>query len=338
MKTVAFFNNKGGVGKTTLIYHLAWMMSSKGKSVLVVDLDPQANLSAMFLKEDRLLDIWDGNLSVSSALGPLVEGTGDVATPHVEELSDRLRLVVGDMTLSRFEDQLSENWPKCLGGDPRAFRVLTAFHRLICKVVDEFPADIVFIDVGPNLGAINRAALIAADHVVTPMAPDLFSLQGLKNLGPTLVDWRSGWKERRKKSPKTIGIPIPEGGMVPVGYVVMQHGVREDRPVKAYTKWLSRIPVEFQKSVLARAKVKAPEIDKDPSNLAILKHYRSLMPLAMEARKPMFSLKPGDGAIGAHMDAVKACRGDFELLSKAILAKIGFGSPQKVAKSKPGEE
>ena len=54
MKTIVFFNNKGGVGKTTLVYHIAWMMKELGEKVLAADLDPQANLSSMFLDEERL--------------------------------------------------------------------------------------------------------------------------------------------------------------------------------------------------------------------------------------------------------------------------------------------
>ena len=58
MKTIAFFNNKGGVGKTSLVYHLAWMFADHGIKTLAVDLDPQANLTAMFLDEERLESLW----------------------------------------------------------------------------------------------------------------------------------------------------------------------------------------------------------------------------------------------------------------------------------------
>ena len=57
MKTIAFFNNKGGVGKTTLVYHIAWMLAELGQRVLAADLDPQANLSSMFLEEERLEEL-----------------------------------------------------------------------------------------------------------------------------------------------------------------------------------------------------------------------------------------------------------------------------------------
>ena len=52
-----------------------------------------------------------------------------------------------------------------------------------------------------------------------------------------------------------------------------------------------------------------------------MRHYQSLMPLSQDAQKPMFHLRPADGAIGAHMDAVKRCREEFDALSKAILAR-----------------
>lgn len=70
MKTVAFFNNKGGVGKTTLVYHLTWMLADRGERVLAVDLDPQANLTSMFLLEDALEDLWPKGELLSRAEAP----------------------------------------------------------------------------------------------------------------------------------------------------------------------------------------------------------------------------------------------------------------------------
>lgn len=325
MKTIAFFNNKGGVGKTSLVYHLAWMYAHRGITVLAVDLDPQANLSSMFLDEDRLTELWDDGekSTIFDSLLPLMTRTGDIAPPHVERVHERLGLIPGNLALSRFEDLLSENWPKCLDGQEAAFRVITAFHRIMLNAAKQIDAELVLIDVGPNLGAINRSVLIAAEQVVIPLAPDLFSLQGLKNLGPTLREWRKGWKKRLDELPADAGIPAPTGEMQPAGYVVMQHGIRDSRPVKAYKRWLERIPGVYREFVLDQATQNPPVPQEDPCSLALLKHYRSLMPMAMDARKPMFFLKPADGAIGAHVEAVKACYGDFLQLAKRIADKVG---------------
>jgi cellulose biosynthesis protein BcsQ len=326
MKTIAFFNNKGGVGKTSLVYHLAWMYSDLGLNVVAADLDPQANLSSMFLEDDRLEQVWpDGEhaQTVFGAIRPLLEGTGDVAAPHVENVTDTLGLIVGDLALSSAEDELSSQWPDCLDRKPRAFRVLSAFWRTLELAARERDAALVLMDVGPNLGAINRAALIGAHHVAIPLAPDLYSLQGLRNLGPTLRRWRSEWGERRLRNPLP-DLSIPTGDMAPVGYVVMQHAVRLDRPVKAYDRWMQRIPEEYRQSVLDEPPSKTPlRVSADPNCVAQLKHYRSLMPLAQDAHKPMFTLTAADGALGGHAKAVQDCYRDFRGVAREIANRVG---------------
>ena len=108
---IAFFGGRGGVGTTSIVYHVSWMLSDLGVRVIAADLDPQGNLTAAFLDEERLEEVMpcDGHSqTVFGAVQPLKRGTGDIADAHVEIISDRLGLVVGDMALSTFEDQLSE--------------------------------------------------------------------------------------------------------------------------------------------------------------------------------------------------------------------------------------
>ena len=327
MKTIAFFNNKGGVGKTSLVYHLAWMFACNGLPVVAVDLDPQANLTSMFLDEDRLEQLWpDGDHpeTIFGAIQPILKGTGDIKAPHLERIIENLGLVVGDLGLSRFEDKLSDAWPRCHNKDEAAFRVMTAFHRVIEHAMHLQQAELALIDVGPNLGAINRAAIIASEHIVLPLAPDLFSLQGLKNLGPTLREWRKSWEELIAKAPKDDDLSLPKGNMRPSGYVVMLHSLRDSRPVKAYQRWMDRIPLVYREAVLEDYPNILPPVDKDPYCLSTLKHYRSLMPMAMESRKPMFFLKPADGAIGSHVEAVKHCYDDFYSLATKIADNCGI--------------
>lgn len=252
-----------------------------------------------------------------------MRGIGDIAKPHVERIHDKLGLIPGDLALSRFEDKLSRSWPECHNRDEAAFRVMTAFHRLMASGAEQIDAALVLVDVGPNLGAINRAALIASEQVALPLAPDLFSLQGLKNLGPTLREWRQIWKELLIKAPQDLS--LPSGRMEPVGYIVMQHANRESRPVKAYLRWMNRIPSVYREVVLSESiNMALPAVQEDPYCLGLLKHYRSLMPLAMEAGKPMFFLKSADGAIGSHIEAVKSCYDDFRVLARHIANRAGL--------------
>jgi len=237
---------------------------------------------------------------------------------------------VGDLQLSAAEDELSGQWPDCLDGKARAFRVVSAFWRILRKACAAREADLVLIDVGPNLGALTRAALVAADHLVVPLAPDILSIQGLRNLGPALRRWRDEWAQRRKRNP-VPDLELPAGHMQPAGYVVIRHAVRLDRPVKAYMKWMERIPGEYWASVLDQDVSEPLTVDADPHCLATLKHYRSLMPLAQEARKPMFFLKPADGAIGGHTAAVQDCYRDFRRLAERIAQRCGVPVPLSTA-------
>ncbi|MCE2540211.1 MAG: ParA family protein [Acidobacteria bacterium] len=326
MKTIAFFNNKGGVGKTTLVYHLAWMYAELGFSVVAADLDPQANLSAVFLGEDRLEELWpdDGHPdSILGAVSPILRGLGDIREPHVERIAANLGLVVGDLGLSSFEAKLSSAWPDCLGRDESAFRTESAFHRTILNAAEQRNADLALIDVGPNLGAINRAAIIAANFVVFPLAPDLFSLQALRNVGPTLREWRNDWQDRLERRPPVPDLQLPSADILPAGYIVMQHAVRAGRPVQAYQKWIKRIPNVYRKEVLQQADGSVSSTEDDSECLATLKHYRSLMAMAHEARKPMFHLKAADGALGGHIYAVQDCYRDFERLARRIAVRCG---------------
>lgn len=328
MKTIAFFNNKGGVGKTSLVYHLGFMFAELGKRVLFADLDPQSNLSAMCLTEDRLEAIW--NLSprptIYGAIDKLKRGVGDVEAIAPENVSGKVSLIVGDLKLSEVEDELSQVWPKCMDRDERAFRVTTSLHRVIADVGGRMGADIALLDVGPNFGAINRSALIAAEYVVVPVAPDLFSMQGLANVGPRLSSWREEWGERRAKAPPSLDFTLPVGGMKPLGYVVSRHSVLAGGAVKAFQRWIDRMPAAYRES-FEEPKAEGVEVSNDTFCLAQLKDYRSLMPMAQEAKKPMFALKPADGAIGGHQGAVRQAYDDFKGLAKAILEGVTLGVP-----------
>ncbi|MGL5857956.1 MAG: ParA family protein [Angustibacter sp.] len=328
---IAFFNNKGGVGKTSLVYHLAWMAERLGLSVVAADLDPQANLTASFLDEEQLEDVWseEGDQAhrpntIARVLDPALEGTGDIRSPDPIQITDRIALVAGDLRLSRFEDELSEQWPKCLDRKERAFRVTSAFWRTVTAAGDQQQADVVLVDVGPSLGALNRSAMVAADYVVIPLAADLFSVRALQNLGPSMHQWRQEWRERLAKVPPAeLAAP---GRMQPLGYVLLQHSVRLDRPVKAYQRWLGRIPAVYRSSVLRLDDPAPGSVAQDDHLLGQIRHHRSLIPLSQDARKPVFDLKPADGAFGGHQAAVQQAAQEFQRLATVIFTAAGVPS------------
>lgn len=118
-------------------------------------------------------------------------------------------------------------------------------------------------------------------------------------------------------------LELPSADVVPAGYVVMQHAVRSGRAVQAYQRWIERIPDVYRREVLDLSDGGASSTGDDTECLATLKHYRSLMAMAHEARKPTFHLRAADGALGAHIYAVQDCYRDFKALATSIAARCG---------------
>lgn len=331
---LTFFNNKGGVGKTSLIYHLAWMFAGLRKRVVIADLDPQANLTAAVLNEETIERLWnqqDAGSTIYHCVSPLM-AVGDIIEPILQNVATDLYLLPGDVSLSGFEEALSTEWPNSMGDNNlyRPMRILSAFWQVMQMAARKVQADLILVDIGPNLGAINRSALIATDYVAIPLGADLFSLQGLKNLGPTLRSWKKLWHKRLEnwqESRERASFPqlqLPSGKMQPIGYLCQQHSVRLDRPVKAYDRWVQRIPEVYRETVLSERLEQPLHQQDDPYCLATIKHYRSLIPMGQEHRKPIFQLTSADGAIGSHAGAVQDAKADFKQLAAKIAEQVGI--------------
>lgn len=329
MRSVALFNNRGGVGKTMLVYHLAAMFSELGARVLAVDLDPQANLTAMCVADQEYLALWpDGShpRTLLGAVEPVMNGTGGAVAPKVIEVDPRFALLAGDLALGSFEGDLAQNWRDALNGSADAVRRTTAFARIVTEASADWNADLVLIDVGSNLGALNRAALIAADHVIVPLAPDPFALQALRSLGPALGAWQQEWRDRDKGN-LDGSVALPQGGMQPMGYVVLHHAMRLDRPVFTHGRWMQQIRSGYSRYVIGCAQEASGDLHADTPCLGTIRNYRSLMPLAVDSRKPMFALQSADGALGAYRDAVGSCYREFRELTKRIARRLDVDLP-----------
>ena len=198
-KRISIFNHKGGVGKTTLTLNLAATLAMSGRRVLLVDADPQCNLTSYLVSDevvDDLLDQSDGDSgqTVWTALKPVHEALGGYhVTQPIESGIENLYLIPGDIRLSEFETDLAEFWGQCLQRKMRGFRGTTALSEMVNAVAGDLGADYVFFDSGPNIGPLNRAILLDCDFFIVPVACDLFSLRALKTLGRTLVDWIGAW-------------------------------------------------------------------------------------------------------------------------------------------------
>src|SRR6218665_462500 len=285
MRTIAFLSNKGRTGTTDTVYHVAHMLSELGVQTIAVDLDPQSNLTSMLLTSDRLEEAYESNAPVTIIDVIASIENGEPASVHVEPITENLGLILGNLALSAFEDKLSEAWLKCLDGDSYSFKITSVFKTIIDAAIQKFDAEIVLVDAGPNLGAINRAAAISSDYIVMPAASDSFSLQGLKSLGMKLNEWKTQWKQRKELKPQNLTVRIPENNACPAGYIIMQYSAKESRLARSYSKRGDGISSIFSRFVLGNNDETIEDIDYDRNCIALLKHFKSLAYMAEEAHK-----------------------------------------------------
>jgi len=206
--------------------HLASSLASAGKKVLLVDTDPQCNLTSYLIQNDVVDDLLDHadterGQTLWSAVKPISEAQGGIHLIRPIEVRDNLFILPGDIRLSEFEEDLTDFWGQCVQRKIKGFRGTTAISELVNTTTINKDIDIVFYDAGPNIGSLNRAILLDCDGFVVPLACDLFSLRALKTLGRSLHKWITEWKTIIELAPEmTYLLPgMPSFlGYVPGGF------------------------------------------------------------------------------------------------------------------------
>lgn len=274
-------------------------LAGRGHKVLLVDSDPQCNLTSYLIETevvDDLLDHSDGpsGATIWSAVKPVSEALGSVkVVDPIEAGIDGLFLIPGDIQLSEFEGDLNDFWALCLQRKPRGFRGTTAISELVGELCSSYGFDFVLYDSGPNIGPLNRALLLDCDEFVVPMACDLFSLRALKTLGRTLVDWISSWE--------TIGDLAPEGtellpgkptflGYIPQGFRTYGGVVAQQQ-----SHYLAQMDKEVRTQIVSLLRNVDPTLvtSGGASKLGEVKHFGALVPASQREGSPLFSVSAG---------------------------------------------
>ncbi|WP_197502730.1 MULTISPECIES: ParA family protein [unclassified Mycobacterium] len=315
MKSVVFFNNKGGVGKTTLACNVASHLSrTRDLRVLIVDCDPQCNTTQLVLDNQLWVQMyWEGQTSAQATLNDIVRrielGDADIqlGIEPVRSSSNRFRidLMPGHPRMSIVEDLLSKSWSEAAGGDIGGIRR----SNWVTFLIEEYKGryDLIFFDVGPSLGSLNRTVLIGADYFVTPMGADIFSIVGIRNIAEWLRNWlrdyRTGINLCEEKHPGALdkfNIPSKEVAAAKfIGYTVQQYitkskkGVR--RPTAAFEKILSGIPTEVTHSL---GQFMPEGLEPSQVRLGDVPNMYSLIPLAQSVNAPIADLQSSDGLAG----------------------------------------
>lgn len=329
MKSIAVFNNKGGVGKTTLLCNVASFLSvRKGKRVLVVDADPQCNASLYMLNNDEWVSVLKDydNLSIYKIFEPVQNGEGYIkedSIPYYKSNGFGLDLIVGNTKLSIMEDFLSGDWISGRGGDSRGLKTTLLMQDFLDKVQSIY--DYVFFDVGPSLGAINRVVLLACDFYILPMSSDIFSIKALSNISTTLKTWVTGIirglqdYNEKMRTPFQLNGSNVSSNLKLLGYIYQQYTAKTTggvvRPVMAYERIVQDIPSVIEKELVDMI---SSNITLEELCLGSIPNFNSLIPMSQTANKPVFLLNNSDGIVGAHFSKVK----EYEQVMENIVSNL----------------
>jgi cellulose biosynthesis protein BcsQ len=345
MKSVCFFNNKGGVGKTTLACNIASYIGSKlGFRVLIVDADPQCNSTQLIIEPDELARIYQPRKAKTPSpaqtlfdvLKPIAQGDSSIADNITPLLGSRNRfkidLIPGHPRVATLEDQLSQAWVNFGGGDLGGARK-TNWNSELTTVLDE-RYDLAFFDVGPSLGALNRSVLVGVDYFVTPMGCDIFSLAGVENISIWLTEWLRLYEravELCEENEEKWGNNIPqhvkrEQGRIArfAGFTVQQYITKsiggERRATKAYETILEKIPGSITKEL--KPYIKEGINDRD-LRLGDVPSMFSLVPLAQNANSPIHGLESADGLVGTQYTQKSSYMEFIENVARNLLRNLG---------------
>jgi len=232
MKIISVFNNKGGVGKSTLTYHLGNSLAELGHKVLLVDLDPQCNLTICAMMEEELHTIWqeedsyiddyeraiandisilEKTRSIHFILKPTEDGVSEseIVTPPYQ-VTNNIDLLPGRLSLHRYENKIAERWSGVYQGDNLSIRTVTNIRNICLRYAEQYGYEYILIDTSPSLGILNKVIISTVDGFFIPAQPDMFSLYGIKNIGNALYQWQKEFNsiytlisdEKRAKFPE----------------------------------------------------------------------------------------------------------------------------------------
>lgn len=318
-KSVCFFNNKGGVGKTTLIANLAAELAfNSEKKILLIDADPQCNLTQYLLSDDEYIEEYnkDEPLTIYSVIHPLSIGKGYKEELPIRNVSNfGCDVIIGDPRLAMKEDLLSQDWRDARAGGTRGLRTTFVFHDLIVKA---HKYDFIFFDMGPSLGAINRSILLVSDFFILPATIDIFSKWAIKNIGTALSTWQKDLENGINNAEDPEELPIHNNKKVKfLGYVMQQHKERKEnnsiRMVEAY----NAISKQFPEIIKDTFNAIFANQNMDP-NLGEIKHLASLAPKSQSTHTPMIKVI----ARGSYTTSRKQAREIFSQLAARFLANI----------------
>ncbi|NPD29676.1 ParA family protein [Corallococcus exiguus] len=325
MKSIAFFNNKGGVGKTTLACNLSAYLSLRmDKRILIIDADPQCNSTQILFDDEQSEKIYSENrFTISTIIKPLSIGKG--YSKNLEPTNSSrfgVDVIPGDPRLALTEDLLAIDWGQAISGSTRGLRTTFLFSELLSRCSHY---DYVIFDMGPSLGSINRSILIATDFFLTPVSTDIFSVKAMENISTWLQKWQTQLQSglEQNEEPEDLELPSTAIKLAFAGYVTQHYTAKrflggERQAVKAFDKIIKQLPAAV--TSLTQRQGAAPK--NINYNLGGIPNLHSLLPLSQISRKPIFELSGKDGVVGAHFTKINEYEGTIKAIANNLLDNL----------------
>lgn len=329
MQSIGFFNNKGGVGKTTLLCNLAASLAlNSDKKILILDADPQCNASAYLLPDETLNEVLldESIFNIDSFYDSIRRGQGYSDTNPSIIKSDRfgVDVIVGSPKLSLREDLIATDWVATKNGDPRGFQTTFAIKELLSRF-DSY--DYIFIDMGPSLGALNRSILLSIDYFLMPLSVDIFSLMAINNIISSFKSWKDSIKQATANYRKGEGNNFSIKG-IDVGWNIRFLGYVTQQYTAKKNKEGERLPVAAFEKIIAKQKAELKNladffaVPYEDLDMGYVPTLSSVIPLSQQAHAPVFELGASDGIVGAHYTRVAEAGQFFHSIAASFNGKV----------------
>ncbi|MBZ5792652.1 ParA family protein [Burkholderia contaminans] len=348
MKAISVFNNKGGVGKTTLSFHLAHALAQLGHRTLIVDLDPQCNLTIFGMDEEQLHTIWAAEddfiedfkatrdrtvnqefdrltsqtRSIHFLLKPVEDGAAEMdRLPPPFALANNLDLIPGRLTMHLYEDVIARRWSDVYQGDPLAIRTVTRPRDVAERYAQQYGYDFVIMDTSPSLGTLNKVIISTTDGFLIPCMPDMFSLYGIRNIGNALAIWKKQFdtiyhllSDEKRRS-------FPDNFVRLLGYTVYNAkkyaGVTPWNLATAHYNYAMQIPGAIRDFIRPEVRSHlAEQVWSQPiGEMAIMHTHNTLPAMAQRYHAPMWRV-PSQDLEPADTGTIRGNRAIYEATEK----------------------
>ena len=310
MKIITFYNHKGGVSKTSTTFNVAHLLAEEGKKVLVIDADPQCNLTELFigniieqLDEQALITGKDNELPGTTLLDALLPRiSGDVPFVEIDkvksiEINSNLHLIRGDVQLSSIEDSLSEAHQQRFSTKIHEKRTYVAIGDFFSRYGQLHKIDYIFIDVGPSSGSLTRSCFLSCDAFYVPVNPDRFNIQAIKTLSSIINRWISE-HDKIVEDFKKLGLPVKDGKPIFLGAIPQYFKLLNSKPKPGYKLWMDRLPIVINSNLLPILRLYSrPNLDltfgltTENISTPSIPDFQSLAPLMQEFCVPVYNIK-----------------------------------------------